>query len=455
MTNNHSSHSRPNFNLQGRERVGLVARKVAAKMLGAVLDEKKNLDVLIDQQHGDYAYNALIAKDRALIRAILMVSLRRKGQIDDALLRVLDRKTPKNATHLTHSLSVAAAQILFLDIPDSAAVNLAVTAIAEDRRTSRFSALANAVLRRLAREKEEILESQDAGLLCMPAWFFKRLKKSFGKDRAKAIADILIEEGALDITVKSDVERWAEKLSGIVLPTGSVRLKPQGAVSKMDGFDDGEWWVQDAAASLPARLLGNISTLKVADLCAAPGGKTAQLISAGADVTAVDISKRRIERLQENLDRLKMSADLIVADIMQWQPEPLFDAVLLDAPCSSTGTSRRHPDVLWTKSADDIAELAALQFQLWNRAIELTRPGGIIVFSNCSLDREEGEDLYARILKSRLDIEAMPITADEVDGIDGAVNGQGCLRTLPCHLPHKDLRLAGLDGFFAARLRRI
>ena len=455
MKQNRPSNRNSGGQRQSEGKAGLVARKIAAKLLGSVLDEKKNLDALIDPQHGDHAYLALIDKDRALIRAILMICLRRKGQIDDALRQVLDRKTPKNATHLTHSLSVAAAQILFLDVPDSAAVDLAVTSIAEDRRTMRFSSLANAVLRRLSREKGEILEAQDVGRLSMPPWFFKRLRKSFGKDRASKIAEILSEEAALDVSVKSDPEGWAKKFSGITLPNGTVRLKPHGPIPEMEGYDEGEWWIQDAAASLPAKLLGDISGLRTADLCAAPGGKTAQLALAGATVTSVEISASRQERLQANLLRLKLNADIVIADILEWQPEQLFDAVLLDAPCSSTGTVRRHPDILWTKSAEDITALVSLQLQLWNKAIEFVKPGGVIVFSNCSLDREEGEDLYAKILSQRDDIEPFPIEAVEAPGLSDAITGQGTLRTLPIYYPNPEIRMAGLDGFFAARLRRL
>ncbi len=440
---------------QGRERAGLAARKVAAKLLGKVLDEKKNLSTLTDAETGDAAYRALIAKDRALVRAILMVSLRQKGQIDDALSQMLDRKTPKKARHLTHTLSVAAGQIMFLDIPDSAAVNLAVAAISEDRRTSRFASLANAVLRRLSREKSELMASQDVAQLCMPKWLFKRTRKSFGKARALEIAEAILVEPALDLSVKSDPHLWAEKFSGMVLPTGSVRLKPQGAIPAMAGYDDGQWWVQDAAASLPVQLLGNIDGLQIADLCAAPGGKTAQLIVKGGKVTAVDISRNRIARLENNLSRLGLSAKCVVADIMEWHPDHPFDAILLDAPCSSTGTIRRHPDVMWTKTEEDIAALAELQFELWNKAIELLKPGGTMVFSNCSIDRQEGEDLYARMLKSRDDIRTGIIKPSELPGLEAAITGQGTLRTLPNLLPHPDPQLAGLDGFFAARLCRI
>lgn len=454
MAQNRPRNTKANNQPQSNDPAGLIARKIAAKLLGSVLDEKKNLDALIDPQHGDTAYNALIDKDRALIRAILMICLRRKGQIDDALSKVLDRNTPKNATHLTHSLSVAAAQILFLDIPDSAAVNLAVTAIAKDRRTSRFANLANAILRRLSREKDDILNTQNVGKLCMPAWFFKRLRQSYGKERAGPIADLLCQEAALDLTVKSSPEEWAEKFSGIVLPNGTVRLKPKGPIPDMEGYDEGEWWVQDAAATLPAGLLGDVSGLTIADLCAAPGGKTAQLAHSGAKVTAVELSTSRQQRLKGNLERLHLTAELVNADILEWQVEHLFDAVLLDAPCSSTGTVRRHPDILWTKSAEDISTLAELQFKMWNKAVDFAKPGGLIVFSNCSLDREEGENLHAKMLATRNDIEPVPILAAEVPGLEDAITGQGTLRTLPVYYPNSDFRLAGVDGFFASRLRR-
>ena len=450
-----SAKPKPNRPLTGRQRVGLAARKVAARILGATLDEGKNPDVLMDTETGISAYNTLIAKDRALIRAIVMMALRRRLQVDDALGRVLDRAPPRKARHLAHTLSVAATQILFLDIPDSAAVNLAVTAISEDRRTARFAALANAVLRRLSREKAEILADQDAIELSMPGWLRKRLKKAYGRQRAAAIAAIILEEPALDLTVKSDAAKWAEKLSGIVLPNGSVRLKPKGPVSALAGYDEGAWWIQDAAAAIPATLFGDVSGQRIADLCAAPGGKTAQLAAMGADVTAVDISRRRMQRLKANLARLALGAETILADILEWRPDALFDAVLLDAPCSSTGTMRRHPDVKWNKSPEEIAELAELQFRLCNRAIEYVKPGGTVVFANCSLDRTEGEDLFARILAERGDIEPMPLQGAELPGLETAITGQGTLRTLPTHFPHQDIRYSGMDGFFAARFRRI
>jgi 16S rRNA (cytosine967-C5)-methyltransferase len=253
--------------------------------------------------------------------------------------------------------------------------------------------------------------------------------------------------------VKSDPEAWAARLGGRVLPTGSVRTIAHGVVSALPGFADGAWWVQDAAAALPARLFAAVEGLRVADLCAAPGGKTAQLAAAGARVTAVDRSPARLARLRENLTRLSLVAEPICADVAEWNAEP-FDAVLLDAPCSSTGTIRRHPDIAWLKRAADITSLAALQRRLIELAIALTKPGGTLVYCTCSLEPEEGEEIIADVLAREPGVRRAPIAAAEVFGRGEFITQDGDLRTLPCHFPDADSRLAGVDGFYAARLAK-
>jgi 16S rRNA (cytosine967-C5)-methyltransferase len=235
------------------------------------------------------------------------------------------------------------------------------------------------------------------------------------------------------------------------LPTGSVRAIAHGTVTALPGFPDGAWWVQDAAAALPVRLLGDVAGLRVADLCAAPGGKAAQLAAAGAHVTAVDRSPARLARLEENLKRLSLTAELVCADVAEWTAEP-FDAVLLDAPCSSTGTIRRHPDVPWLKQPADIEKLAGLQRRLIERAAALTRPGGTLVYCVCSLEPEEGEAIVAGLLAEEPNMRRAPVSPAEVFGHDEFVSKDGDLRTLPCQLENADSRLAGLDGFYAARL---
>ncbi|TIL71724.1 MAG: MFS transporter, partial [Mesorhizobium sp.] len=321
------------------------------------------------------------------------------------LSRRLEKPLPQNATALSHILHVAAAQILFLDIPDSAAVDLAVTHAKSDPRTLRFSGLVNGVLRTLARAKDAELAPALIATEEAPAWFSGRLRAAYGVDKAKEILAAHRHEAPVDFSVKSDPALWTERLGGIVLPTGTIRVERLSAsVPELPGFAEGAWWVQDAAAALPARLFGDIKGLRVADLCAAPGGKTAQLILAGARVTAVDTSKNRLTRLAQNLERLGLTAELVQTDLLDYRPAELFDAVLLDAPCSSTGTVRRHPDVPWTKTMADVEKLAALQRKLLARAVGLTRPGGRIVFSNCSLDPLEGEELYRAFLAETADV---------------------------------------------------
>jgi 16S rRNA (cytosine967-C5)-methyltransferase len=339
-------------------------------------------------------------------------------------------------------------------VPDHAAVDLAVRVAQADRRAARYAGLVNAVLRRVAREGAQYLAAIDTTALDTPDWLMTRWVENYGAATARAIAVANGREPALDLTVKSDPERWAGALGGRVLPTGSVRAIVHGPVSQLPGYADGAWWVQDAAAALPARLMGDVRELTVADLCAAPGGKTAQLAAAGARVVAVDRAPARLERLRGNLARLHLAAETVAADVTQWRAGP-FDAVLLDAPCSSTGTIRRHPDIPWLKREADIATLAALQRRLILRAAELTKPGGVLVYCTCSLEPEEGIEVVRGLLDEDPNVRRLPISAAEIDGRGEWLTPDGDLRTLPSHLDHPDSRQAGLDGFYAARLQRI
>jgi len=379
--------------------------------------------------------------------------LRRLGSLRHLIGLFLERGPPAKAPRVETALLIGAAQILFLDVPDHAAVDLAVRLTQADRQGAHFAGLVNAVLRRLAREGAERLAGLDPAVLDTPEWLLARWIETYGETTARAIAVANSQEPALDLTVKSDPELWAARLDGRVLPTGTVRTIAHGAVTLLPGFAEGAWWVQDAAAALPARLFGDVSGLRVADLCAAPGGKTAQLAAAGARVTAVDRAPARLDRLQQNLTRLSLAAELVGADVAEWTAEP-FDAVLLDAPCSSTGSIRRHPDVPWLKRPADIVTLAALQRRLIERAMALTQPGGKLVYCTCSLEPEEGEHIIADLLAHEPGVRRAPIAASEVFGRDEFITNDGDLRTLPCHFPDPDSRLAGLDGFYAARLEK-
>jgi 16S rRNA (cytosine967-C5)-methyltransferase len=310
------------------------------------------------------------------------------------------------------------------------------------------------VLRRVTRAGTQLLSTVDSATLDTPQWLLARWENNYGTTTAQAIAVANSHEPALDLTVKNDPEHWANVLGGRVLPTGSVRAIVRGPISQLPGYADGAWWIQDAAAALPAKLLGDVRGLAVADLCAAPGGKTAQLAAAGARVVAVDRAPERLERLRQNLTRLLLTAEMVAADVTEWQAGP-FDAVLLDAPCSSTGTIRRHPDIPWLKRAADIPALAALQRRLVARAVQLTKPGGVLVYCSCSLEPEEGIEIVHDLLSHTPNLVRRPISADEVHSHSEWLTADGDLRTLPCHLPDPDSRMAGLDGFYAARLQRI
>lgn len=411
------------------------------------------LDQLLDEGFLARRYQTLDARDRGLVRAVVGVALRRHGQIEDAIGRYLQRPLPDKALTLKAILEVAAAQILFMDVADHAAVAIAVDLAGADPEAAPFKGLVNAVLRRIGAEKGDILRAQDAVALDTPAWLLERWTAAYGAETARAVAASHLVEPSLDLTVKSDPEGWAARLGGIVLPTGSVRLVSSGAIEKIDGYDEGAWWVQDAAATIPVHLLGDVAGRKVADLCAAPGGKTAMLAHRGADVTAVDQSEHRLGRLKRNLFRLDLKASVEVADVAEWLRGP-FDMILLDAPCTATGTLRRHPDAALSKGPEDVAKLAALQRRLLDQAIRLLRPGGLIVYSVCSLEPEEGPDQIRRLMLIDAPVERVPVTADEVFGLAEIVTPEGDVRTLPSHLPNADPRLAGLDGFFAARLRK-
>jgi 16S rRNA (cytosine967-C5)-methyltransferase len=449
--------SAPNRPLPSAERPtprpGETVRTVAAALLSAVLDHAKPLDGLLDPATGYRPYRDLPARDRSLARAILGVALRRHGEISAILGRLIEKKPPRRSGLLGRILEIAAAQILFMEVADHAAVATALDAISADESARHFKGLANAVLRRLTREREAILAGLDCARLDTPDWLWSRWTANYGEAAARRIAEAHLIEPSLDLAVKSDPAGWAERLGGIVLPTGTVRLVASGPIEDLQGFAEGQWWVQDAAAALGPRLLGEVAGKRVADLCAAPGGKTAALCHAGARVTSVDISAHRIERLATNLERLRLSAETVAADILTWDPAELFDAVLLDAPCTATGTIRRHPDIAWLKRPEDVATLAELQGRMIDRAAALLKPGGTLVYCTCSLEREEGEDQLARALH-RHPLELLPVGAAEVAGLAEIITPVGAVRTLPCQLPMATPRLSGLDGFFVARLRK-
>jgi 16S rRNA (cytosine967-C5)-methyltransferase len=419
------------------------ARLIALDVLDRVLGEARPLEETFG---GHPALALLDVRDRAFARLLVTTVLRRLGQID-ALLDGYLRARPK-AVRVHNLLRLGAAQLLFLDTPAHAAVAEAV-ALASGQ-LGYAKGLVNAVLRRVAREGTEALAQQDAARLNTPDWLWHSWKAAYGEAAAHAMAEAHLIEPPLDLTVKADPETWAARLGGERLYGNTVRRPAGGAIEDLPGYAEGVWWVQDAAAALPARLLGDVRGRTAIDLCAAPGGKTAQLAAAGAAVTAVELSERRATRLHENLQRLHLQVRVEVADALAWRPETPVGRVLLDAPCSATGTIRRHPDIAWHKSPADVTRMAALQQRLLEAAIAMLAPGGVLVYASCSLQPEEGLEVIERALAASLPVVRLPVDASELDGLAVELTPEGDVRTLPCQLAGR----GGLDGFFIARLRR-
>jgi len=435
---------------------GLAARRIAADILDGVLHKHRTLDDQLDGSGAHPGLKTLPDRDRALMRRLVATILRRLGTLGHVLSRLLDRGMPTDAPRAQSALLIGAAQILWMDVPDHAAVDLSVRLVQSDRRAAKYAGLANAVLRRCAREGEGLIAEVKGEMLDLPPWLVKRWIAHYGEATAQEMAGALGHEPSLDLTVKAEPAQWASRLHGMWLPTGSVRTLLQGSVTMLPGFAEGQWWVQDAAAALPARLLGDVAGKTILDLCAAPGGKTAQLALAGAEVIAIDRSPARMARLRDNLTRLSLQAAGVVADASEWQStrQGGFDGILLDAPCTSTGTIRRHPDVAWLRQENDIAQLVSLQKRLLQKAVSLLKPGGTLVYCTCSLEPEEGEAAIAELLAAEPALRRIPIEPSEVGGLAELISRDGDLRTLPSHLPHADPRFAGLDGFYAARLVR-
>jgi 16S rRNA (cytosine967-C5)-methyltransferase len=430
---------------------GLATRNLSVLLLSEVLNKGRAFDDALRSRAAEAIAADLEGRDRALARLIAATALRRKGELEAVLNRFLQKPLSGMRGAIGPILLSGAAQLLFLKTPPHAAIGLAVDQCRSHVAAGRFAGLVNAVLRRVATEGPAARETLNGASLNIPTWLFKRWTAAYGEELALRIADASLREASLDLSVKSNPEHWAERLGGVVLPTGTVRLDAGGRIEDRPGYEDGAWWVQDAAAALPVKLLGDVRGQDVADLCAAPGGKTALLAASGARVTAVDVSGNRFRRLKENFARLQLDTETVVADVTCWTPERVFDAVLLDAPCTATGTIRRHPDILHLKRESDIGPLAALQSRLLENAARLVKPGGTLVFCTCSLEPEEGPDQIKRFLDEHPNYTRVPVDPQEIGGARDWIEPAGDLRTLPCHACGE---YEGMDGFFAARVQR-
>jgi 16S rRNA (cytosine967-C5)-methyltransferase len=426
---------------------GLAARKAALAILSDVLRKKRSLDAAAaDAQRAA----KLDPRDAGFARAIAATSLRHFGQLE-ALIRVFVPKAPQphKAGPTLEILIAGACELLFLNVAPHAAVDAANRLAQADNKAVHFKALINAVLRRVSREGVAVVASQDAAALNTPDWLWPRWVAHYGEDLARAIGAAHLVIPPLDLMLKSADDPYTDIEGAVLLAPGRLRLNHAGRVEELTGFAEGRWWVQDFAASLPIRMLGDVSGKRVIDLCAAPGGKTAQLAGLGARVTALDVSPDRLQRVRENLDRLKLSAELVAGDVRDWRPEEPAPFVFLDAPCTATGTIRRHPDLPWSKGAADLVACECLQSELLDAAAAMTAEGGTLVYAVCSLEPEEGEEQIASFLRRRTDFARARISPKEV--FDATfISVEGDLKTLPCYWADS----GGMDGFYAARLKR-
>jgi 16S rRNA (cytosine967-C5)-methyltransferase len=435
-----------------RAAAGSAARAAALAVLQSVLRRRRPLDEALAAG----ALEPLDSRDRALVRQLVATALRRLGTIDAVIDACLAKPVPARATGVRDLLRLGACQLLFLRVPAHAAIDTTVALVAARGGEAGFKGLVNAILRRIDRERDALLLLHAAPAANTPPWLWQSWEAAYGPSAA-AIAKAHLADPPLDLSLSPAAgppSDWAARLDAVALPTGSLRRRlaaEETRVERLPGYDEGAWWVQDAAAALPARLLGPVAGRPVIDLCAAPGGKTAQLAAAGGQVIAVERSPARLKRLGENLARLRLTASLVEADATQWRPPAPADAVLLDAPCSATGTIRRHPDIPWLKSPDDLPKLAALQDRLLDGAVAMTGPGGTVVYAVCSLQPEEGPQRIAALLARGAPAERAPIASSELPGMAELLTADGDLRTLPCHWADK----GGMDGFYACRLRRL
>lgn len=390
-------------------------------------------------------------RDQAFCRLMVLTALRHWGQIRHILQNYIKKPVPQKDWLVLNILSVSLTQLLFLETPPHAVINTAVETIKSFYQLKKYQGFVNAILRQFVRDQEHQPIVPDIQHNYAP-WLWQAWVKTYGLPQTQQIAEAHVHEPGLHISIKGRPEYWADQLKAEILPMGGLYLKsPEGRIEQLPGYDQGEWWVQNAAAALPAKFLQFKPGDTVLDICAAPGGKTAQLSAAGAKVIALEISAERLKMLEENLGRLHLQAELVEADANNWRPTQPLRFILLDAPCSSTGTIRRHPEIAWRRKREELSHLIKQQRDLLQSSYQMLAKGGQLVYATCSLLREEGEGQLDWLLKKYPDLNIVPILPAEVGGLSELITDRGELRTLPYHL----LDRGGLDGFYAVRLQRL
>ena len=424
--------------------VGLKLRLVAAERLKTVL-AGENFSPLTAADLAD-------GRDRALANRLITTALRRQGQLNFMIHALLDKGLPGKSGTFEAVLRLSLAQLVFLpDLGAHSALFLAVEATKRDPKARHLSGLMNAVLRNAQANSAKFGMLSDD--LLIPETFGDTWLEAYGEEAISGFSGALLAGAPLDLTLKDADRDLIDTLGAEPVIADTVRIEQRDRpVEALPGFAEGRWWVQDAASAIPARLLGLPAGSRVLDLCAAPGGKTAQLIKAGHHVTALDADAKRIERLKQNLARLDYSAEIITGDAGTYAPTSSFDGVLLDAPCSATGTFRRHPEVIWHRSVGDVGGRVRLQRALLTNAYRCLAPKGVLLYCVCSLEPAEGESQVDWALTNLPDLELWPVAASELAGLEQAITPTGLVRTHPGMMPGG--RDGGMDGFFVARFRR-
>ncbi len=429
----------------------LTGRWAALAFLEKILDDHVPLDQAFDntcRQFGD----KLSVQDRGFVRHLGTTCLRHLGQLDAMINHCTQKKLTGKQKTVRNILRLGITQLLYMEVAAHGAVNSAVKMTDKQKNTSdrHCKGMVNAILRRIDREREKF-SGGFSPTLNIPKWLKENWQTRYGKEEFAKIAIAVLGEPPLDFTLKPECEgaTWAEMLDGVLLPGGSVRVEKAGLVQNLAGYEEGSWWIQDVAASLPVNLLGAGCGDPVLELCAAPGGKTAQLAASGCRVTAVDRSARRLRRLQENMDRLNLVCDVVTSDAADFRPDKEYGFILLDAPCSATGTLRRHPDVSRARGSKDIMALAEIQTHLLDAAVGMMPVGGILIYCVCSLQSEEGPEQIKALLDRNGTVKRKGIDLAELSGFENSRLDGGDVQTLPHHIS------GGMDGFFISRLVKI
>jgi 16S rRNA (cytosine967-C5)-methyltransferase len=424
-------------------------RAIAAQALGEILEKKRMVEETLARQP---ALREMETRDRGFVSLLVLTALRRLRQIDALLERCIDTPLKASFVFARQALRLGVAQLLWLDTPPHAAVHGTVETVGNSPDAA-LKGLTNAVLQRMKREGRGWLAEQDEAKLSLPDWLFGRLSLQYGEETARSIALTRLAPPPIDLSAREEADVWAMRLNGTLLPNDTIRLAPETDVTALEGYAQGKWWVQDAASSLPAHLFGSVAGETVHDLCAAPGGKTAQLAAMGARVIAIDHAPRRMERLRANLDRLGLQADCVTADLLEYRfPAPPRFA-LLDAPCSATGTLRRHPELVWHRAPADILRLAEIQRKLLRHVARALQVGGKLIYSVCSLQPEEGEEQIARFLDSHPHFQLAPLPARLLKLPEVTASAQPAHTALRTH-PAQWRERGGLDGFYAVCLEK-